>query len=338
MNGTMSALALDQLAERVRRGQAGNIRAGKAAGGLPFGYRIRYLNDNGQFEPGLREIDPDQAQVVKRIYADFLAGQKPLEIARRLNEDGISSPRGILWTAITISGHYGRDNGILQNPIYKGEMIWNRNNFDRHPVTGIRHVRQNNPSEWVVHSSPDLQIIPDDDWEKVQQIIEQQRQKSGRSHRKRQHYPDIGIKVICARCKNSMNKHSPKELICGAWKRTRTCSQNKKIDTKKLCDALYTHLRNEFDTVWAQWCRHAERENIRRQEQRTNRSKSSMLHELLTLDEVSRDVFFQALETAQRDPVSFVQRILKAATIDTDSHATIFVHATEPDWDALAKI
>ena len=94
MNVTMSALQLDQQAERSRRGQAGNIRAGKAAGSLPYGYKIRYLNDNGVFEVGLRDINPDEATVVERIYAEFIAGKSYLDIAKDLNIDRIPSPRG----------------------------------------------------------------------------------------------------------------------------------------------------------------------------------------------------------------------------------------------------
>lgn len=338
MNGTISAIQLDQMAERARRGQAGNIRAGKAAGALAYGYRIRYLNDTGHFERGLREIDPDQAEVVKRIYADFLSGQTALEISRSLNEEGIPSPRGLLWTATTLSGHYGRGNGILQNPIYRGEMIWNRNNFDRHPVTGIRHVRTNDPSEWVVHFNPKLRIVSDADWKKVQEIISERRRITG-NLRSRQQYPDIGIVIICGRCGNTMNKHSPEKLICGAWKRTRTCSQNKKIDTRILCDALYAHLRANFDTVWRDWQRLAEEENTRRQYHRKTGTRNAFLNqEMLMLDDISHDVLFRAVEAAQGESIHFVQMIFKTAVIDTTDSGAITVHETTPDWNALGKL
>ena len=45
--GTMNAIQLDEIAKRTRRGQAGNISRGKAAGGLAYGYKAPYLNAGG---------------------------------------------------------------------------------------------------------------------------------------------------------------------------------------------------------------------------------------------------------------------------------------------------
>ena len=338
MNGTMSALQLDQLAERARRGQAGNVRAGKVAGGLPYGYNVRYLNDNGTYETGLREINPDEAKIVERIYTEFIAGKLYTEITKGLNIDRIPSPRGGLWTCSTISGHYGRGNGILQNPIYKGIMIWNRHNFKRHPQTGVRHVRANDESDWVVNSNQELRIISDASWERVQKIIKERRSKKTPSSTTatRQKYPDIGIRIICGRCGTRMNHHSSIHLICGQWKRNRTCSQSKAINTQKLVEALYDHLNESFDTVWQMWQSLAADENIRRQQKPQRRT--FLQQQMLTLNEASRDVLFDFVKVARHDHVGFTQRILKTAAVEKDDNGVILVYETEPDWDELAKL
>ena len=338
MNDTVRTLQLDQQAERSRRGQAGNIRAGKAAGSLPYGYKIRYLNDNGVFEAGLRDINPDEAKIVERIYTEFIAGKSYLDIAKDLNIDRIPSPRGGFWAGTTISGQHGYGNGILQNPIYKGDMIWNRHNFDQHPVTGVRHVRANDEKDWVVHHNPELRIISDARWEHVQNIIEERRPKHTRSSTTaiRQKYPDIGIKVICGRCGTQMNKHSSQYLICGQWKRSRSCTHSKKINTQKLVDALYDYLHKSFDTIWPIWQSLAADENIRREEKR--QKKTFLQQEILTLDEISRDVLFNSVKAARHDHIGFTHRILNTVTIEKDDSGIFLISETEPDWDELVNL
>jgi hypothetical protein len=40
---------------------------------------------------------PDQAAVVRRIFADVIAGDSPGRIARMLTRDGVPSPNGAAW-------------------------------------------------------------------------------------------------------------------------------------------------------------------------------------------------------------------------------------------------
>jgi site-specific DNA recombinase len=66
--GTMNALFLRDLAAKIRRGQSGRIAAGLAAGGLSYGYRVvKKLDDRGEPMRGLREIDEEQAEVVRHL-------------------------------------------------------------------------------------------------------------------------------------------------------------------------------------------------------------------------------------------------------------------------------
>src|SRR6185436_12708224 len=95
LKGTMNALFLKDLAARVRRGQRGRAEARRAAGGLSYGYRlVREIGADGEIERGKREIDPDQAAVIRRIFEDYIAGRSPRAIAASLNQEGIPSPRG----------------------------------------------------------------------------------------------------------------------------------------------------------------------------------------------------------------------------------------------------
>ncbi len=130
LKGTMNALFLKDLAEKTRRGQRGRVEVGRIPGGNSYGYRmIRRIAEDGNLIRGEREIHPDEAAVVRQIFADYASGQPPRAIAASLNRQGIPSPRGGLWNASTINGSRQRKNGILNNELYLGRITYNRQRF-----------------------------------------------------------------------------------------------------------------------------------------------------------------------------------------------------------------
>lgn len=62
-------------------------------------------------------IDPSQVPLVRRIYADFLAGSTPANIAKQLTSENIPTPRGKQkWHPSTIIS-------IFSNEKYKGDAL-----------------------------------------------------------------------------------------------------------------------------------------------------------------------------------------------------------------------
>jgi site-specific DNA recombinase len=168
LKGTMNQLFLKDLAAKTRRGLRGRVEAGFSGGGNAYGYRVlRRLKSDGELATGEREINEDEAQIVRRIYQAFAAGQSPKAIAKELNRDHIPGPRGILWRDTAIRGHRQRGTGILNNEVYLGRLIWNRLRYVKDPSTGRRVSRQNDASEWITTEVPELRIIDDALWDKV---------------------------------------------------------------------------------------------------------------------------------------------------------------------------
>lgn len=64
LKGTMSALFLKGLAQKVRRGLGGVVRQGRNPGGDLYGYTPR------KGEPGILDINPETSAVVKRIFEE----------------------------------------------------------------------------------------------------------------------------------------------------------------------------------------------------------------------------------------------------------------------------
>jgi site-specific DNA recombinase len=130
LKGTMGALYLKDLADKTRRGLRGRIELGKAGGGNSYGYDvIKRLAENGEPIHGDRSVNEAEATVVRRIFRDYVAGKSSRAIAWALNKEDIPGPFGREWGPSTIHGNAKRGNGILNNELYIGKLVWNRQRF-----------------------------------------------------------------------------------------------------------------------------------------------------------------------------------------------------------------
>lgn len=172
VNGAMSEQYRKEIARRTRRGLEGIARAGRSAGGRAYGYISATDSPTNQ-----REVDPEQAAVVGRIFQMYADGASPRTIAATLNAEGIASPgaswartlrrrRG--WVASAINGDAVRGVGILNNDIYRGVQVWNRLRWVRSAADSQRRRPVLNPrSEWIEHHDERLRIVPDELWNRV---------------------------------------------------------------------------------------------------------------------------------------------------------------------------
>ena len=166
LKGTMNALFLKDLADKTRRGMRGRVEAGKAGGGLCYGYDVVKRNDAaGEPVRGERRINAAEAEIVRRIFREFAAGRSPRAIALALNREGVPGPFGRTWGDTTIRGHACRGNGILNNELYVGCLVWNRQRFIKDPSTGRRVSRRNPEAEWIRTEVPELRIVDDELWQ-----------------------------------------------------------------------------------------------------------------------------------------------------------------------------
>ena len=115
-----------------------------------------------------RVIDDAEAAIVRRIFTAFAAGKSPRTIARELNAERIPGPGGRPWSDTTIRGHTLRRTGILHNELYIGRLVWNKQRYVKEPSTGKRLARINPENEWVIQDVPELRIVDDDLWHRVQ--------------------------------------------------------------------------------------------------------------------------------------------------------------------------
>lgn len=153
ISGLVSSLTLASVVEKTKRGMAARAADGLRMGGRLYGY------DPVKGEPGHVTINPGQADVVRRIFALYIAGDSARSIAARLNREGVAAPRGPLWSPSAIGGWGQRGNGIIGNEAYCGVVIWGKVKMWRDPVTRKRVSRAVAPENWQRVARPELAII-----------------------------------------------------------------------------------------------------------------------------------------------------------------------------------
>jgi DNA invertase Pin-like site-specific DNA recombinase len=262
LKGTMNALFLKDLAEKTRRGLRGRVELGKSGGGNAYGYDVvKKLDGDGNITRGDRTINETRAAVVRRIFRDYIAGKSGQRIAAELNKEGICAPTGGTWGSTTISGNPKRGTGILNNDLYVGKLIWNRQRFIKDPDTGKRQARLNPEAEWINQAVPELRIIDDELWNQAKE-----RQGASRldttgagkaefwQHR-RQKYMLSGL-LRCGCCGGAYSMISTSMLGCSTARKKGTCDNRRNIRRDRLeeriMDALRHHLMDP--ALFAEFC------------------------------------------------------------------------------------
>lgn len=247
IRGLVSSLFLTDLKHKVRRGMSGVIRDGRHAGGRAYGYRPT------PGRPGVMMIMEDEAAVVRRIFAYYLAGRTPRQIAEALNADGVTPPRGAKWNASTINGNLGRGHGILMNPVYAGRLVWNRVRMVRDPDTGKRISRVNPESEWQTKDAPELAIIDAETWQAVQDRKTgrsgQYAHKTARVHRERKSILSGLLK--CSHCGGGMSRHSNHKGVvrvrCSTYNESRACRNGRAYRLDRIEAAVITGVKEKIE-------------------------------------------------------------------------------------------
>jgi site-specific DNA recombinase len=231
--GTMNALYLKDLREKTHRGMRGRVEGGHSGGGLCYGYRVVPVPE-GQ-PRGQREIHPEEARIVHRIFESFIAGVSPKAIAKTLNAERIPGPRDTAWSPSTIHGHASRGTGILHNELYIGRMVWNRQRYIKHPDTGKRLARINPPAEWVTTEVPELRIIDDLLWQavKARQSASRHTMQMGIVRARRPKYLFSGL-TRCATCGGGFILSSRDHLVCFNARSRGTCTNRRRIKRQEV--------------------------------------------------------------------------------------------------------
>ena len=188
IKGLLDEQQRKELAHNIKRAQKGRVAEGRSPAGLAYGYRTaNRIDERGRFIRGLREIDEDAAEIVRRIFREYAAGQSARAITERLNAEGLQGPRSGLWKASTVLGGRLRGDGMLRNRLYVGELVHNRTSKLVEPVSRAVRIRPNGSDTWTVQAVPGLRIIDQELWERVQLQLEARGSSRPQSQRRPKH-------------------------------------------------------------------------------------------------------------------------------------------------------
>lgn len=154
--------------------------------GLPWSAQIiGYHLKNGRYE-----IVPEKAAIVKRIFAEYLAGSGVTQIGKGLDADGIRPLRGERWHPNTIQK-------ILRNYNYTGNLILQKTFTENHIS---KKVIRNDGQLPKYHATDTHEAIIDmDTFLAVQIEIERRTQAYAPKNTTIKRYPYSG-KIECAKC------------------------------------------------------------------------------------------------------------------------------------------
>ncbi len=294
LKGTMGALYLKDLADKTRRGLRGRVENGKSGGGLCYGYDVvQRLSESGEPVRGDRTINESEAAIVRRIFRDYVAGSSSRTIAQVLNREGVPGPFGKAWGPSTIHGNPKRGTGILNNELYVGRLVWNRQRYIKDPDTGRRVSRANLGSDWVVQDVPDLRIVEQALWDqakvrqKMMALGPQEPSTNPLVDRRRPKYLLSGL-VRCGRCGGGYSLISKNLLGCAAARTKGTCDNRLNIRVETLeasvLSGLRTHLMEPklFETFCEEFTREVNRQLIER--------RTTLVAQRKEVERIERDI------------------------------------------------
>ena len=200
----MSRREYKTINRRLQRGRVASVKEGKFVGNkTPYGYRrVKLAQDKGY----TLEPVPDQAQWVEKVFSWYTLPQaypagKPARllgctaIANRLNDLGVPSSTGGVWTAPVISG-------MLRNPVYIGLVRWGARAAKKTVRDGTVKISRPRDKENVM-TCPGLHppLISEELWRQAQARL---------AHPSRPGPKEVPLKsplsglIVCSRCGHVM--------------------------------------------------------------------------------------------------------------------------------------
>lgn len=166
-------------------------RNGEHTGGVPaLGYKVVTGPDGKK----RLAVEPDEAKIVRRIFAEYAGGKSYRLIIEGLNRDGLRTKRGQPFGTNSI-------HDLLKNRLYIGQKIYGAKSYR---LDGTRNTHQPEGQDVVELDVPELAIVEREMFEQVQEKLRLNKHiNAGRPAIVRD-YPLKG-KVFCGECGSAMS-------------------------------------------------------------------------------------------------------------------------------------
>lgn len=139
-------------------------------------------------------INPVQAKVVERIFADYISGKGSFVIAKELNAEGVSTVAGGKW-------HSGTVLNILKNEKYKGDAKLQKT-YSKDHLSKKKCVNHGEVESFYIENNHPP-IVSQEIWNEAQLLIRQRAEAKGnlkaRQTAYQNRYPLTGM-LLCSKC------------------------------------------------------------------------------------------------------------------------------------------
>lgn len=189
----MSRREYKTITRRLIRGRDSSASEGKYISSIaPYGYRRSKL-------PGEKgytlEPDPAEAEAIRRIFHLFLQGAGTRQIANSLNDLGIPTRHGSLWSYSTVGQ-------ILANPVYMGKIRrgWSRQvKSVEDGVVKKRVLRCHSMEEYRLYDGLHPPLVSEEDFLQAQRM-RRERQPAAKVKKAFELKNAFAGLIFCARC------------------------------------------------------------------------------------------------------------------------------------------
>ena len=318
----------EKIVERTTRGKLERAKSGRIPQGFGKGcYGYTYNPATGQ-----REIEPFQAEIVRRIFTRFTELRSFDRVCTELIGDGITTFVGGRWHPIGI-------RRVLENESYVGRLVFRRSRWIK--VRGkdgkLHRKRIERPAEDQVEipgASP--RIVSDALWDRVQQIMNDPERIARRP--KVRHEYSLRGRVKCSLCGSAMVGQTMKNrghiyhyYVCrSAFSRRsdRTC-EGRNVRTDRLEPAIWREVRAILTTpeVIIQELRRGQpepdHEEVERLESRIAKLTEGerRLVRLYTLGEIDEPMFQSENGEIKKQRAVLEDRLLEIRPVTRDAPA-----------------
>ena len=138
------------LAEEVKRGMTEKAKRGGVLSIPGFGYKV---------EDGEYIVVPEEAEIIRKVFIDYVNGKGLLTIAKELNAMGVRTHRGNKIENRTVEYW-------LNNPVYIGKTRWNPDG---------KLSRNYTADTAIITDGPHEPIIDIETWDKAQKRMQEQK-------------------------------------------------------------------------------------------------------------------------------------------------------------------
>ena len=162
-----------RIRKRFAEGELVNLR-------FMFGYRI----ENGEIG-----IVPEQAEIVRMIYKDYINGMGCTLIAKKLLDMGVPRPRGGIWNSKRVAD-------IIKNEKYAGNALLQKKYVEDHLTKTVVRNKGVLPKYYAENTHPP--IVDEATFQQAQEMMAKNRELSAREKAPRR-YPFTSI-IVCGKC------------------------------------------------------------------------------------------------------------------------------------------